>query len=203
MKKIEIIWRELLYQAIEKKNLPAGKASRQFTQKELGKKFGFSTSTVFQALKVPRKMGAVRVTGRFFVLEDPEKLLYHWASVRNLKKEIVFSGRVELPIFEIEGRMPADIIFGGYTAARQILGEAPADYDQVLVYGANPKAIKQRFKSIKARPNLLVLKPDPFLKNYGEKTTLCQTFVDLWNLDTWQAKEFVNSLKKKIDELLS
>jgi len=48
MKKIEIIWRELLFQAIEKK-------TRRFTQKELAKKFGFSTSTVFQALKTPEK----------------------------------------------------------------------------------------------------------------------------------------------------
>ena len=33
MKKIEMIWRELLFQAIERKN-------RQFTQKELAKKLG-------------------------------------------------------------------------------------------------------------------------------------------------------------------
>jgi len=200
MKKIEIIWRELLYQAIEKKN-------RRFTQKGLAEKFNFSTSTVFQALKAPRKMGAVRVTGRFFVLEDPEKLLYHWASNRNLKKEIVFAGRVDLSIFEIEGRMPNGIVFGGCTAARQILKEASADYDKVYVY-SNPqpaalKKIKERFQSGKDRANLFVLKADPFLENYGERTTLAQTFVDLWNLEDWYAKEFVNSLKRKIDGLLS
>ncbi len=196
MKKIEIIWRELLYQAIEKKK-------RRFTQKELAEKFGFSTSTIFQALKVPRKMGAVRVTGRFFILEDPEKLLYHWASSRNLKKDIIFSGRVELPIFEIEGRMPAEVVFGGYTAARQILNEAPADYDKVLVYSQDLPKLKQRFEFKSGPENFLVFKADPFLQDYGGQTTFAQTFVDLWNLDDWYAKEFVNSLKKKIDELLS
>ncbi|MGB9706504.1 MAG: hypothetical protein ACPLXP_00305 [Microgenomates group bacterium] len=196
MKKIEIIWRELLYEAIEKKN-------QQFTQQKLAEKFGFSTSTVFQALKAPRKMGAVRVTGRFFILEDPEKLLYHWASVRNLKKDIIFSGKVELPILEIESQMPPGIVFGGYTAGRFILGEPPADYSKVFVYSQNGQEVKQRFELKKGQPNLFVLKADPFLKNYGEHTCLVQTFVDLWNLDDWYAKEFVNSLKRKIDGFLS
>lgn len=196
MKKIEIIWRELLYQAVEQKN-------HQFTQKDLAKKFGFSTSTIFQALKTPRKMGAVRVTGRFFTLEDPEKLLYHWASVRNLKKDIIFSARVELPVLEIEGRMPPDVVFGGYSSARQNLVESPADYDKVCVYSENIEEIKKRFDFRKGSENLIVLKPDEFLSDYGQTTTLAQTFVDLWNFSEWYAREFANALKEKIDELLS
>ncbi|HUW21056.1 MAG TPA: hypothetical protein VMW41_00125 [Candidatus Bathyarchaeia archaeon] len=199
MKKIEITWRELLFQAIEKGN-------RQFTQKELAEKFGFSTSTIFQALKVPRKMGAVRVTGRFFVLEYPEKLLYHWASTRDLKKDILFTGKVKLPVLEIEGRMPPEVVFGGFSAARLILKEPPADYDKIYVYTSKPEAIKKRFELEKALPasrqgneNLIVLKTDPFLGNYGQITTLGQTFVDLWSLPEWYAKEFTKSLKERID----
>ena len=215
MKKIEIIWRELLFQAIEKKNPPDGEASRRFTQKELAKKFGFSTSTVFQALKTPRKMGAVRVTGRFFILEDPKKLLFHWASVRNPQKEIIFKGRVNLPILEIEGLMPPEVVFGGYSAARHILSEPPADYDQVWVYVKKRKTqnaklktkeglekIQERFTLSKGTPNLFVLEGDEFLKSYGEITTLGQTFVDLWNLPSWQAKDFTQELEEKIDGLL-
>lgn len=194
MKKIEIIWRELLFQAIEKK-------TRRFTQKELAEKFGFSTSTIFQALKVPRKMGAVRVTGRFFVLEDPDKLLYHWASVRDLKKDILFAGKVALPILEIEGRMPPEVIFGGFTAARQLISP-PADYDKVYVYAKNTNSVKDRFVFEKGRENLIVLKPDKFLDSYGQITTVAQTFVDLWNLPDWYAKEYTRALKEKIDELL-
>jgi len=196
MKKIEIIWRELLYQAIEK-------GHRQFTQKGLAEKFNFSTSTVFQALKTPRKMGAVRVTGRFFVLEDPEKLLYHWASIRDLEGDVIFSTRVELPVLEIEGRMPPDATFGGYSSAGQQLAEPPADYDKVYVYSQNLETIKGRFGFQKGRENLIVLKPDEFLTDYGQTTTLAQAFVDLWNLPEWYAREFTSALKKKIDELLS
>ena len=197
MKKIEIIWRELLFQTIEKKN-------RQFTQKELAAKFGFSTSTVFQALKIPRKAGAVRVTGRYFTLEDAEKLLYYWASVRNLEKEIMLFTHTNLSPFEIEAAMPQDVVFGGFTAAYKILnGKAPADYDTVYVYAANLPEIKRRFEIQKGKANLMVLKPDHFLNSYGEVTTLGQTFVDLWNIPTWYAKEYLKSIKEKIDELLS
>lgn len=197
MKKIEIIWRELLFQAVEK-------GRRQFTQKELAEKFSFSTSTLFQALKIPRKMGAVRVTSRFFILEDPEKLLYHWASFRNLDNDILFKGKVNLSISEIEGQMPPDIIFGGFTAAgKHLKGNFPADYDKVYIYSNNLKNIEQRFQFDKGRENLIVIKADPFAKQYGPTTTLAQTFVDLWNLPEWYAKEYVNSLKEKINGFLS
>ncbi len=196
MKKIEIIWRELLYQSIEKKK-------RQFTQKELAQKFGFSTSTIFQALKAPREMGAVRVTGRFFIVEDPEKLLYHWASVRSLQKDIIFSGQVRnKTVFEIEGLVPPEAIFACYSGARQILGITPADYDTVYIYTNNIIAVKERYVFEKGRPNLIVLKSDLYLKLYGSVTTYAQTFVDLWNLSDWQAKDFTNSIKEKIYGLL-
>lgn len=209
MKKIEIIWRELLYQALERKN-------RRFTQKELAAKFGFSTSTIFQALKVPRKMGAVRVTGRYFVLEDPEKLLYHWASFRNFEKDIILRLKTNLSVFEIEGRMPPEVIFGAFSAARRIIKDVPADYDKVYVYVKNLKTqisnlktksektevlkrFQERFDLTKGTPNLFVLEADPFLGNYGQITSLAQTFVDLWNMPEWYAKEYINALRKKIN----
>lgn len=195
MLKIEIIWREILFQTLEKKN-------RRFTQKELSQKFNFSLSTIFQALKIPRKMGAVRVTGRFFVLEDPEKLLYHWASVRNPQKDLVYQTRVDLPIFEIEGQMPPEVIFACYSAFRFSFQTIPADYDKVYVYVKNPRVITQRFPQRAGQPNLFVLAADQFLPDYGPTTSLAQTFVDLWNLSDWYAKEFIAALKEKIDGLL-
>lgn len=195
MLKIEIIWRELLFQTLEK-------GTRQFTQTRLAEKFNFSTSTVFQALKIPRKMGAVRVTKRFFWLEDPEKLLYHWASTRNLQKDLSYATRVDLSVFEIEGQMPPAVIFGSYSAFRHHFGEAPADYDKVYIYASDLKKVKERFPPQKGLSNLFVLKADNFLGNYGPKTTLAQTFVDLWNLSDWYTKEFLKVLKEKIDGLL-
>ena len=196
MKKIEIIWRELLYSALEK-------SERRFRQKDLALKFGFSTSTVFQALKVPRQMGAVRVTGRFFILEDPEKLLYHWASVRSINRDIATSLRVDEPVLEVEGKMPSEVVFGAYSAARMTLATPPADYDKVYVYTNDIKKIKERFEIKKGIPNLFILKQDEFLSRYGQTTNLAQTFVDLWNLKDWCAKEYVKAIKEKIDAILS
>ncbi|OGD94870.1 hypothetical protein A3F02_00600 [Candidatus Curtissbacteria bacterium RIFCSPHIGHO2_12_FULL_38_9b] len=213
MLKIEIIWRELLYQTIEKRSLIANNAIRYFTQKDIASKFGFSTSTVFQALKVPRKMGAVRVSGRNFTLEDAEKLLYHWASFRNLQKDVMLSAFVNLPVLEIEARMPPEIVFGGFSAAKEILGEnVPADYDKVYVYAEKINEIRKRFEIGKGpsvlqarqgRANLTVLKADKFLASYGQITTVAQTFVDLWNLPYWYAKEYTRNLKEKLNGLLS
>lgn len=195
MLKIEVIWRELLFEALEKRK-------RQFTQKELAEKFGFSTSTIFQALKIPRKMGAVRVTGRFFTLDDPEKLLYHWASVRTPQKDLAYQTRADLPVLEIEGQMPPQVIFGTFSAFRQRFRETPADYDQVYVYALTLEEIKRRFPPQKGPANLFILAADPFLSTYGPLTPLGQTFVDLWNLKEWYAKEFVTALREKINGLL-
>ena len=196
MKKIEIIWRELLYQALEKRQ-------NRFVQKDLAQKFNFSTSTIFQALKMLRKMGAVKVGGREFILQDPEKLVYHWASVRDIGRDISYATLVNLPILELENSMLPEAVFACFSAYRLRFNDAPADYDQVWVYSDKIEEIKKRFPPSKGRVNLYVLKPDPYLLNYGSITTLGQTFVDLWNQDSWYAKEFVNSLKGKIDEILS
>lgn len=196
MKKIEIIWRELLYSALEKNE-------RRFEQKDLAAKFGFSTSTVFQALKIPRQMGAVRVTGRYFVLEDPEKLMYHWASIRNIESDILASFKIEKSVLEIEAKMPPEVIFGAYSAVRMTSAIPPADYDKVYIYTNDTEKIKERFEIKKGIPNLFILKPDEFLTNYGQTTILAQSFVDLWNLKDWYAREYVKAVKEKIDAILS
>jgi len=85
----------------------------------------------------------------------------------------------------------------------KILGVSPADYDKVFVYTKNIDLIRKRFDFKKGRENIIVLREDPFLSKYASLTTLSQTFVDLWNVSDWQAKEFVNVLKEKVDGLLS
>ena len=195
MSKKEIIWREILFQAIEQKN-------RQFTQKELAAKFSFSLSTVFNALKAPRQIEAIKVTGRNFQVIDIEKFLYLWATARNFKKDIIYQTRVDESVLNIEGLMPPSAIYGAYSAYRLKFKSAPADYDKVYIYSADIEEIKKRFPAVNAvktkTPNLIVLKADKFLKNYGQTTTLAQTFVDLWNLSEWYAKDFLEALKEKI-----
>jgi hypothetical protein len=196
MFKKEIIWREILYQNLEKKKF-------KFTQKELAKKFAFSTSTVFNALKIPRQIGACEITGRFFQIRDIEKFLHLWGTFRNFKKDIIYSTHIDASVSEIENSVPAGVIFGAYTAYKKTFGDVPADYDQVYIYTYDVKPIKERFPSKKGYQNLIVLKADPFFKKYGKITPLPQTFVDLYNLPQWYAKDFIRALKEKIDAILA
>jgi len=192
MTKKEIIWREILFQAIENKKI-------EFTQKGLAQKYGFSLSTVFNALKIPRGTGAVEGK-RGFKIRDIEKFLFLWATFRKIKKDILYETSLKKGVFDIEGEMPPLVIFGAYSSYLKKYKEAPADYDKVYIYVEEEKIneVKKRFPSQKGYQNLIVLKADPWLKNFGQITPDCQTFVDLWNLPEWYAKDFLNALKERI-----
>lgn len=191
MSKKEIIWRYILIEALEKR-----KAT--FTQKDLAQYFHFSTSTIFNALKAPRKMGAIEVTGRFFRLIDAEKLLLLWATHRNLKKDISYTTHSDDPPLIIEGNMSHDVVFGAFSGYRLKYNEAPADYSVVYLYSENLEELKKRFPPQKGYQNIFVLKPDVYLKSYGKITPDVQTFVDLWNISEWYAKDFRDALKDKL-----
>lgn len=196
MTKKEIIWREILHQGLSNRQ-------SRFTQKELAEKFHLSTSTVFNALKVPRNLGVVEVTGRFFQLTNFEKLLNLWATLRKLSADIIYQTHADLDVLEVEKNMPPDVVFGAYTAFKKQFNEIPADYDKVYVYTNNVLEIEKRFPQAKGYVNLTVFKKDPFLRNYGLITTSSQTFVDLWNLPEWYAQDFWKNLAQKIDAILA
>jgi hypothetical protein len=193
MTKKELIWREILFQAIEKKKF-------EFTQKGLAEKFGFSLSTVFNALKTPRDSGAIKVTGRNFFVVDAEKFLYIWATQRNLEKEIIYKTYIPEPVQKIEGMMPAGIIFGGPSAYVLKYKDAPADYAKVYIFADEENLIEitKRFPKKKGEENLFVLKSDDRLSKFGSFTPDAQTFADLWNMKDWYAKDFLNALKNKL-----
>lgn len=184
MKKIELIWREIL---------ETGTKDQTFEQKQLAVKFGFSTSTVFAAIKPLRDLGAITVTGRNFRITNLEKILLFWATHRNLTRDIIYQTHVDLPVMEIEGLMDNQTVFGAYSAARILLGSAPADYDKVYVYGSED--LQSRLPKLSGEPNFFVLKLDRFLKS--KTTPVSQTYVDLWNLKDWYATDFLNALKQK------
>jgi len=196
MKKIEFIWREVLASSLEERK-------NRFSQKALAQKFRLSTSTVFQALKKPRLSGTIKVGSRNFELMDFEKLLFIWATERKLSSEISYQTYCDLPILEIEGLMPAEVIPTAYTAYRFLFQETPADYDQVYFYAENDITVKERFPSSKKEPNIFILKADPYLSQYQPAPPLAQVFVDLWNLPSWYAKEYQNALLVKIKERLN
>lgn len=191
MTKKEIIWRYILDQAITKRLI-------KFTQKEIAARFKISLSTVFNALKVPRETHAIEVAGKFFRLRDLEKLLLIWATQRNLKKDIIYSTHVDLPVEKIEASQPPDIIFGLFSAYKFKYKNKPADYGAVYVYAGDAREIKKRFPPTKGYQNLFVLKADDHLAEFINTTPDAQTFVDLWNIKEWYAKDFLQALKQKI-----
>ena len=193
MSKKEQIWREILQKAITHRQF-------EFTQKDIADNLKVSLSTVFNALKVLRAQGAVKVDGRNFLVVDIEKLLYIWATQRKMEKYIIYRAAVSASAKEIEGAMPAGAIFGAYSAYSQKYNNAPADYGKVYVYADAPvlAEIKKRFPRRTGEPNLFVLKSDRRLKAFGLIAPESQIFCDLWNLKDWYAKDFLKSLKERI-----
>ncbi len=194
MKKIELVYREILYGTIEKKET-------SFTQSELSKKLGISLSIVNLAVKKLESLGAVKIMQRSFKVLDIKKVIFFWASIRNLWKDVIFKIRVEIPVREIERIMP-NIIFTAYSAYKLKFKDVPADYSEVYIYADNEEVekIKKRlvnFKTSEKNPNLFVLKKDQALSSYKDIPN-AQIFVDLWNLKEWYSKEFVNELEKRI-----
>lgn len=198
MKKIETIWHCLLWSALEKKQF-------KHTQQELAKYFDYSLSTVHHAIEVPSQIGAIRKESKFFVLEDFKKLLYYWASVRRLNSNIIYQTKSDLSVFDREGLVPPEAIYAGYSAAKKLLREPPADYDKVYFYLTEKdlEETKRRFPPEKGTPNLFVLKMPAMMPKYGKITTLPQTFVDIWNLKDWYSHDFTKTLEEKMYELLS
>ena len=136
MKKIEIAYREILYQVIEKKN-------NSLTQAELSRKLNISLSTINLAVKKLEDIGAVEINPRNFHVLDLKKILYLWASTRNLPKDIIYKTRIEKPIIEIEKLMPNNIVFSAYTSFKLLFKDVPADYSEIYIYG--DENIKERF----------------------------------------------------------
>lgn len=192
--KKEIIWRFVLHSVFVEKNF-------LFTQKDIARRFGVSVSTVHNAIKLPRLSGAISVTGRNFRVTDKEKFLLLWATHRNLTRDIIYRTRVEQHAAGIEGMLPPCAIFAAYSAFREKYRDAPAEYEVVYAYAAaaDLPVFRKRFPATDGSPTLVLLEADPALPLFGAVTPDVQTFVDIWNLPHWYAKDFRDALKEKLD----
>ncbi len=199
MKKVEFVIREILYNVIEKKN-------KSLTQLSLAKTLNLSLSTVNLALKSLRAMNAIEVKLKGFVVIDPRKILFYWASARNIEKDIIYKTRVEMPVRKIESLMPENIIYGAYSAYKFKYKDVPADYSEVYIYTTEEDLceIKKRFPPSNKPANLFGLRKDKIMDEYlneHTKTTTCaQLFVDLWNLKEWYANDFLKALEKRLSK---
>lgn len=188
MKKKELVYDYILTEAIEK-------GRRSFTQLGISRKFGFSLSTVNNALKPLASMGAIEKRPRSFVLADAKKALYYWATIRKFEKETVYRTRRELPVSEIENLVPSSAAFTAYSAYRILFDDVPSDYSEVYFYIPQDdlEEVKKRFPEHKGPPNVFALVGSG--KGTVSKPLL---FADLWNIRTWYAREFLQALEKRL-----
>ena len=188
MKKIEWVYREILHEVLEE-------GKRFLKQTSISKTCGISTGNVNKALKPLENMNCIEKKPQGFAVIQPKKILTYWASIRNLQNDIVFKTHVDKSVNEIEKELPP-VLFTAYSGYKFRFKTIPSDYSEVIVYG-HPEKIRERFGMGKGVPNLVVLKPDPHLLNF-EKIPIAQLFVDLWNLNTWYANDFLKALEEKI-----
>ena len=194
MKK-ERVYREILHGVLEEK-------VRFFKQLELSKACKLSLSTVNYALKPLEQMNAIEKKRFGFSMLDPKKVLLYWASIRRLEKDVVYKTYLDEPVEKIESEVPADSVFTAYSAFKFRFKRVPSDYGEVVVYGLR-RDFERRFGKEKSlvKPNLLVLNLDEHLMKF-RIATIAQIFVDLWNLGSWYAKDFLKETEEIIDGIL-
>jgi hypothetical protein len=194
MKK-ERIYREILYYVIEKK-------VRRFKQIELSKACKMSLSSVNYALKPLVRMNAIEKKRFGFVVIDPRKILMYWASIRELEKDIVYQTYLNKPVEKIESEVPANSVFTAYSAFKFKFKKIPSEYSEVIIYGKR-EDFEKRFgkEELKFKPNLIVLNLDEHLLKF-KIAPIAQIYVDLWNLKSWYAKDFLKKLEGIISGVL-
>jgi DNA-binding transcriptional ArsR family regulator len=194
--KMERVYREILYKVLDEGGLDA-----VFRQKELSHLTGLSISTVNYALKPLENMNAVRKRRFGFNVTDPKKILLYWASIRKLTKEIAYQTFASGSVESIESSVPSKSVFTAYTAYKLRFGQAPSDYGEIIIYGEKSEFEKRFPPNERQKPNIVVLRLDEHLLKF-RTAPLAQIFVDLWNLETWYAGEFLKKLEAKIDGIV-
>ncbi|MBI3116012.1 MAG: hypothetical protein HYU03_03110 [Thaumarchaeota archaeon] len=193
--KTERVYREIVYRRFERNQT-------SLTQRQVAASCSISLGLVNFALKPLRRMGAVEIKQRGFEILDPWKVLMYWCAVRDLERETVYSNLVDEPVYRIEANLPGDSIPTAYTAYRERFGDAPADYSEVYVYGEREEFVR-RFGPArqKGRRNIFVLRNDQHLSALG-KAPLAQIYADLWNIETWYARRFLEGLGQRLRKML-
>jgi predicted transcriptional regulator len=192
MKRVERVYCELLEKIIQDH-------TNKTTQKQLSKDCTVSIGTVNYALKPLNQMGIIEKKQRSFKIINPKKLLLYWASMRNLTNEIIYAAFSKENTRKIELMMPP-CIFTAYSGYKYRFNDAPTDYGEIYAY-SDLATIKKRFPSIKSNlNNIFILKKDPYIekRSTGGVAPLSLIYVDLWNLNTWYANDFIKELEKRM-----
>ncbi len=98
MLKKEWVYREILYQ------LEIG--THSFNQKTLAEVCGTSIGNVNKALEPFERMNAIDKKHLGFKVIDSRKILFYWASVRRLERDIEYETFHNMSVRDIEQTMP-------------------------------------------------------------------------------------------------
>jgi hypothetical protein len=189
--KTEVIWRHLL----------AGTSTgrrRYASATALADELGIPVSTTHQALERPVAIGAVSIdaVSGLRVL-DPMRLLTLYCAHRRLERDVVIRVRVDASVEETERLVSKEpgVILGGFAAliAHTTGVNRIADYNTVLVY-ADATVVAALPLDADSLCELVVARPDPWLKNYGSLTPAAQAYADLFNFPGWQAARFIHEI---------
>ena len=170
---------------------------KRFTQKEIADAFNGSLGVVHYALRPLARIGAVRKMTRGFELMDWRKFLVHWASVRRMR--FVYRTCSGVDVGTVEATMPP-VLFTAYSGAKIYYGLNPSDYSECHVYG-DAGEVKKRFPPGEGKEDVFCLEMPRFLDGL-EKTPMTLLYVDLWNLGTWYAREFLDAVERKLHGIL-
>jgi hypothetical protein len=180
--KTEIIWRHLLAGTAEGRR-------RYASATALARELDLPVSTTHQALERPVEIGAVTIdaVAGLRVL-DPVRLLTLYCAHRRLERDVVVRVRVDAPAEEAERLVSKEpgVILGGFAAliAHTTGVNRVADYNTVLVYADAPDGPCE----------VVIARPDQWLKNYGALTPAAQAYADIFNLRGWQAARFIDEI---------
>lgn len=168
------------------------------TQQAIAERLGISLSTVHHAISPLARIGAIEKRKFGLRIVDKEKILFYWANIRNIAKDVIYQTRAE-SVRDIEKMMPAKAIFTAFSGYKFRFDDVPADYSEIYVYADEEtlSEIKKRFPPLEGPANLIVLAKPPILESIKIVPNEL-LFVDLWNLKEWYAKEFVQALKKRM-----
>lgn len=195
MKKYERIYREILTEMLNKKE--------RFKQLELSKKCHISIGLVNKTIKRLKEINAVETFPMEFRIIDASRILFDWATRRNIRKEISEKYYVDMKTKDIENSLP--FILTAYSAWRSLNKNIPFDYNKVYAY--IPTSQKELFKIwLKDKPikrgreNLFVIfTEDEHLIEISKKkiAPIPQIFVDLYSLSELESKYFITDMLEK------
>lgn len=195
MKAKERLYREILVGVLDKR--------KSFTQLELSKICEVSLGLVNKTIKELKDIGAVDIGLRQFRVIDPAKLLFNWATKRNIKKDISASYSINLPITELEKELP--FILTAYSGWRLLSNSVPFDYNEIYCYvpAKDNRLLDLWLKDKKlsrGKENIFIIYTDDshLIKNCPKKIApLPQIFVDIYSLAGLASKYFISDILEK------